>query len=258
MIWFLPAERSVNGLTYYLTDTPVTSEGTPEQKPSNEMTYEEKIDRLADNSKPVPIHDLYSNSLFEFRFPMSETESYYLLQDCLVALYYQMYFLKQQCNWERQQTTGDGFGWAFCRYGYEVNGTGCGSWQCPQGKGISGSDKHGENKCGTSTSGTPSPLQAFLTDCLPGFTCSKVKGFMDGNGKGKLNNISGYLECYPPFTEHLGHPTVPGTECAVPMGFSGSFREGGPASGTGTAAAGNKEVQLHHVVLEEVVLLTTC
>ncbi|GFE55992.1 variant erythrocyte surface antigen beta subunit, putative [Babesia ovis] len=220
---------------------------TPE-KPSNEMTYEEKIDRLANTKDSVPIHDLYTNSLFEFRFPMSETESYYLLQDCLVALYYQLYFLKQQCNWSRQSKDGDGFGWAFCRYGDGVNSDGCVSWICPKA-GAAGNDatKNGyaqtlaehTKACGQNgntggTNGTPSPLQAFLCDCLPGFSCKRVMGLLTTYKSSISNN---YQKCYMEFLEHRTHLPV-GQYCPIPMGFTGSFikKEG---SDTGTAAAGN-------------------
>ncbi|GFE56002.1 variant erythrocyte surface antigen beta subunit, putative [Babesia ovis] len=187
----------------------------------------------------VPIHDLYSNSLFEFRFPMSETESYYLLQDCLVALYYQMYFLKQQCNWIRQDTSGDGFGWAFCRYGDQVNGTGCGSWICPQAKAASdtsggqndysGTLKKHTGQCGQN--GNMSPLQAFLTDCLPGFTCEKVKANMEKYCKEQCDITKKYSDCYPDFLKHRDHAGY-GQYCPIPMGFSGSFKKSKGASGT--------------------------
>ncbi|GFE52785.1 variant erythrocyte surface antigen-1 family protein protein, putative [Babesia ovis] len=186
------------------------------------------------NTTRIDIHDMYANYLFKFSYPVTETQSYYVLQDCLVALYFQLYFLKQQCNWNRK----DGFEWTPCSYGADVSCDGCGSWICTGGGTgqYAGKVSSHRNECGQKNK--PSPLQAFLTDCLPGFTCSKVKGFME-TYKEKLKDISGYLSCYPPFTEHLGHPTVPGTECAVPMGFSGSFRSRGAAAPGGTGTAGS-------------------
>ncbi|GFE55586.1 variant erythrocyte surface antigen alpha subunit, putative [Babesia ovis] len=189
------------------------------------------------DSTRIDIHDMYANYLFKFSYPVTETQSYYLLQDCLVALYFQLYFLKQQCNWNRS----DGFDWTRCKYGNGVDCDGCPSWICQVGDRTAHTGT-GKDKCGKSGENKPSPLQAFLCDCLPGFTCSKVKGFLDGNGKGKLNNISGYLSCYPPFTEHLGHPTVPGTECPVPMGFTGCFKGSTPALGAGGSGSAGSAV----------------
>ncbi|GFE56083.1 variant erythrocyte surface antigen beta subunit, putative [Babesia ovis] len=191
-------------------------------------------------SNGVPIHDLYANTLFEFRFPMSETQSYYLLQDCLVALYYQM-----------TSNAGDGFGWAFCRYGEGVECTDCKSWICPEAvkKGQEYKAKNGrgtfkdleQTDCGNG-SGKASPLQAFLTDCLKGFTCPVLvdgtsgkkyqENLMELNEKSKLDD---YQKCYPDFRTHSTHCPILGQECAVPMGFSGSF---GGAKGT---ASGSKD-----------------
>ncbi|GFE53580.1 variant erythrocyte surface antigen beta subunit, putative [Babesia ovis] len=243
----VPQVGGTQTVTEPSVDAKTEDEGTEGQKASHEMTYQEKIDRLASTSTPVPIHDLYSNSLFEFRFPMSETESYYLLQDCLVALYYQLYFLRLQCNWHRQTFGADGFGWAFCRYGDGVNSTGCGSWICPKAGAATQSqgggdgtyakvlDKH-TNECGQNGSGTPSPspLQAFLCDCLPGFTCSRLTDDRSGYKKSMEQftterDTKQYNECYPPFLEHRRH-CPPGQYCPIPMGFRECFR---------TAAAGN-------------------
>ncbi|GFE55248.1 variant erythrocyte surface antigen beta subunit, putative [Babesia ovis] len=262
-------------------------------------------------SNGIPIHDLYANMQFWFSYPLSETQSYYLLQDCLVALYYQLYFLREQCNWQR--TRGDGFGWAACRYGDGVNSDECGSWICPVGKEyaealgektkvekelkelkdkqkkeLEENDKEKSKeevkkkvdealkevkekkkevekkleekqkelkKCGSGTS-NPSPLQAFLCDCLKGFTCPVVMEDRSEDGtkyqeklqelRKNSKNIKYYEGAYPEFLEHRTHTSdVFGTECAVPMGFSGSFRkgtEGGGAGGSGSAgsAVGSK------------------
>ncbi|GFE56001.1 variant erythrocyte surface antigen beta subunit, putative [Babesia ovis] len=238
------------------------------EKPSHLMTYQEKIDRLADNSKPVPIHDLYANTLFEFRFPMSETESYYLLQDCLVALYYQMYFLKQQCNFHRlphgQGNGGgspmDGFDWTLCRYGEGVNSDNISGWKCTENTG----QNKVQTQCGQQSN--PSPLQAFLCDCLKGFTCPEV---MEGESGKKVkyqenldklrdkkdNNHSIYSECYPEFLEHRNHVKIPGTECPVPMGFSGSFRSGGaPALGAGGSGSAGSAVGMSGLGINGIVM----
>ncbi|GFE55249.1 variant erythrocyte surface antigen beta subunit, putative [Babesia ovis] len=184
---------------------------------------------------------------FWFTYPLSETQSYYVLQDCLVALYYQLYFLGKQCNADRLS----GYGWGYCKYGEGVecdegkDGTGCLSWICPVGN----KSKHGNGKsddtnpCGKKDGGKASPLQAFLTDCLPGFTCKELlKG---GEYKTMLDKLrkdgdkdSVYPSCYPEFLSHRGHTKVFGQECAVPMGFSGSFREKSEGGQPGQAAAG--------------------
>ncbi|GFE55245.1 variant erythrocyte surface antigen beta subunit, putative [Babesia ovis] len=229
---------------------------TPGQKPTNEMTYEQKIDRLASTKDPVPIHDLYANTLFEFRFPMSETQSYYLLQDCLFGLFYQLYFLMKQCYWGRTL----GYGWGWCKYGDGVkcdeggvggvngNGKGCTSWICPEavenGKKYDSKKKNYEDikqeKCGKNGGGSPgkaSPLQAFLCDCLKGFTCPEVvkqESLLSQMATEK--DYKNYSECYPEFLEHRGHTKVFGQECAVPMGFTGCFRS--KSSGSGTSMIG--------------------
>ncbi|GFE55587.1 variant erythrocyte surface antigen beta subunit, putative [Babesia ovis] len=194
------------------------------------MTYEQKIDRLASTTTSVPIHDLYANSLFRFTYPLSETQSYYLLQDCLVALFYQLYLICRQCN--STQTFGNG--WGYCKYGEGVDcdgkdGKGCTSWICPVGN----KSEHEKNKkCGTDKA---SPLQAFLTDCLKGFTCPVVMDKMEKH-KDKINTPGVYLSCYMEFLEHRTHLPV-GQYCPIPMGFSGSFRSRG-ANGTGVGMSG--------------------
>ncbi|GFE52782.1 variant erythrocyte surface antigen alpha subunit, putative [Babesia ovis] len=170
---------------------------------------------------------------FWFSYPMSETQSYYLLQDCLVGLYYQLYFLRLQCNADRQTFGGDGFGWAFCRYGDGVNGDKCGSWICPKA-GAAGNEesknyaktlKDHTESCGTGNA-SPSPLQAFLTDCLKGFTCDVVRKYSTKDYK------------YPEFLEHRGH-CPPGQYCPIPMGFRECFKKGTEGQSQAAAGQGN-------------------
>ncbi|GFE56036.1 variant erythrocyte surface antigen beta subunit, putative [Babesia ovis] len=162
---------------------------------------------------PIAIHDLYANMQFYFSYPMSETQSYYLLQDCLVALYYQLYFLCYQCYWGRKS----GYGWNWCRYGKDVQCDGCTSWICPVGN----KKNYSHKECGQNPSA--SPLQAFLCDCLPGFACPEVK--VDD-----LKEISTkYSDCYPEFLKHRDHVrNKPGQYCPIPMGFTGCFKTGKP------------------------------
>ncbi|EDO05466.2 variant erythrocyte surface antigen-1 alpha subunit [Babesia bovis T2Bo] len=69
--------------------------------------------------------------------------------------------------------------------------------------------------------GTPSPLQAFLEDRLPGFSCSEVLN------DEKENPV------YPPAASHLGHCGGSGQCCPLPMGFRNQFQKGGITDMTG-------------------------
>ncbi|EDO05882.1 variant erythrocyte surface antigen-1 alpha subunit [Babesia bovis T2Bo] len=64
------------------------------------------------------------------------------------------------------------------------------------------------------TTGVPSPLQAFLEDRLPGFSCDVVRN--DGKDD----------PTYPPAASHLGHCNGSGQCCPLPMGFRNKFQEG--------------------------------
>ncbi|GFE54381.1 variant erythrocyte surface antigen alpha subunit, putative [Babesia ovis] len=167
-------------------------------------------------------------------------------------------------------------GWPYCKYGVGVkcddegkDGTGCKSWICPEavenGQAYWDAVKKGNEEekkkawqtlikaeqCGknggSSGASNPSPLQAFLTDCLKGFTCPVVmddssttgtSGSTGSSGKEYQENLQklrdkkdkstleDYNEAYPGFLDHRTHTmSVFGQECAVPMGFSGSFRK---------------------------------
>eukprot|EP00371_Babesia_bovis_P000148 XP_001608795.1 variant erythrocyte surface antigen-1, alpha subunit [Babesia bovis T2Bo] len=87
-------------------------------------------------------------------------------------------------------------------------------------------DQH-SNKCGKpsqpgicekclqpTTTGVPSPLQAFLEDRLPGFSCDVVRS--DDNDTPN----------YPLASSHLGHCNGSGQCCPLPMGFRGQFQKG--------------------------------
>ncbi|EDO06182.1 variant erythrocyte surface antigen-1 alpha subunit [Babesia bovis T2Bo] len=63
--------------------------------------------------------------------------------------------------------------------------------------------------------GTPSPLQAFLEDRLPGFSCEVVR-----------NTDTDKDTVYPPAASHLGHCGGSGQCCPLPMGFRGQFHSG--------------------------------
>ncbi|KAG6440227.1 variant erythrocyte surface antigen-1 alpha subunit [Babesia bovis T2Bo] len=74
------------------------------------------------------------------------------------------------------------------------------------------------------TTGVPSPLQAFLEDRLPGFSCREVP--QDENPE------------YPPAASHLGHCNGSGQCCPLPMGFRGQFHKGGTSDMTGSRLYG--------------------
>eukprot|EP00371_Babesia_bovis_P003253 XP_001611900.1 variant erythrocyte surface antigen-1, alpha subunit [Babesia bovis T2Bo] len=69
--------------------------------------------------------------------------------------------------------------------------------------------------------GTPSPLQAFLEDRLPGFSCSAVV------------NQEKEQPDYPLASSHLGHCNGSGQCCPLPMGFRGQFYSGSISDMTG-------------------------
>ncbi|GFE53583.1 variant erythrocyte surface antigen alpha subunit, putative [Babesia ovis] len=131
-------------------------------------------------------------------------------------------------------------------YGDGVNCDGCPSWQCPQGKGINGSsDQHSSDPCGQNGKGA-SPLQAFLCDCLKGFTCDQLTDENSECGKQLKELKSGspkgiYEKCYPDIGDHRQHILdKPGQYCPIPMGFKDCFRDkttGGDGS-AGSAVGG--------------------
>ncbi|KAG6440204.1 variant erythrocyte surface antigen-1 alpha subunit [Babesia bovis T2Bo] len=69
--------------------------------------------------------------------------------------------------------------------------------------------------------GFPSPLQAFLEDRLPGFSCDEVVNDDKDNPD------------YPPAASHLEHCNGSGQCCPLPMGFRGQFLKGGISDCTG-------------------------
>eukprot|EP00371_Babesia_bovis_P000886 XP_001609533.1 variant erythrocyte surface antigen-1, alpha subunit [Babesia bovis T2Bo] len=75
------------------------------------------------------------------------------------------------------------------------------------------------------TTGVPSPLQAFLEDRLPGFSCKEVVD-QDENPD------------YPSAASHLGHCNGSGQCCPLPMGFRGQFYSGSTSDSTGARLYG--------------------
>ncbi|GIX64789.1 uncharacterized protein BcabD6B2_42240 [Babesia caballi] len=156
------------------------------------------------------LHSLYSNSQFNLSIPSSGAGIFGALSNYAYALQFQLSFLYIQCR----NTYTVGCGWQECRFGKDVNsgsnnsapshicngytckdpskcehkGSGPNSISCTHNKGGVGAN------CGKS--GNLSPLQAFLTDCLPGFSRAQPS-----DPSSHLATCSGYM-------------------CHVPMGFN--------------------------------------
>ncbi|GIX63902.1 variant erythrocyte surface antigen-1 family protein [Babesia caballi] len=159
------------------------------------------------------LHGLYSNATFPFQYPSSGAALFYGLSDYTYALQFQLGFLYQQCS----QLYVNMCGWFMCNYGQGVNtnsskGKVVSSHICPAGctkQEHKNSDKFSEHKsgdcehdgCGTANN-RPSPLQAFLSDNL--------KGFSRGHPSGHSHHLA----------------TCSGRTCHVPMGFDKRLRPG--------------------------------
>ncbi|GIX64774.1 uncharacterized protein BcabD6B2_42090 [Babesia caballi] len=165
------------------------------------------------NTSEPWLFELFCNSAFQFKYP-SGTALFSKVSNYAYALQFQLHFLYQQCS----NTYTVGCGWRHCRFGKGINNGSktpvlshmCNGYRCSDpskcwhnGTNNSGGpdstncthNKGGVGaKCGTD--GKASPLQAFLTDCLPGFS------------RGHPTNS----------TSHLS--TCSGVLCHVPMGFN--------------------------------------
>ncbi|GIX61087.1 variant erythrocyte surface antigen-1 family protein [Babesia caballi] len=147
------------------------------------------------------LHSLFSNSQLNLSIPLSGPGILGALSNYAYALQFQLHFLYQQCN----NTYTKACGWNQCTFGQKIN-------QSSKDKVVpshicvigctknSGSHDHNSepdecehNGCGTKNK--PSPLQAFLTDKLRGFS------------RGHPSDSSSHLA------------TCSGSLCHVPMGF---------------------------------------
>ncbi|GIX64373.1 variant erythrocyte surface antigen-1 family protein [Babesia caballi] len=173
------------------------------------------------NSDDPFLHDLFCNSM-GFAYP-SGASLLYIISNYTYALQFQLHFLYQQCS----NTYTVGCGWRDCRYGYDINTNSnttvpfhiCEGFKCNGQSGCSHGDnsrnggasigscthnKKGEG-CGQTSN---SPLQAFLTD--------KLKGFSRGHpsdSSSHLSICSGYM-------------------CHVPMGFNPNDLRAAPGGNT--------------------------
>ncbi|GIX62594.1 variant erythrocyte surface antigen-1 family protein [Babesia caballi] len=169
------------------------------------------------------LHTLLTNGS-NFRYP-SGPELIKLLCDYMYALQFQLSFLYNQCR----SGYDEGFGWRDCKYGSEANNNSntpmtsfiCHA-DCESKHSTSNAKcehvKHDGSQCGQN--GSPSPLQAFLTDNLKGFSLPDVAK--------QIQYPEGHMKDHPP-----------GALCHMPMGFT-----------TSTIKAGRNPVYHIYVVLE--------
>ncbi|GIX65931.1 variant erythrocyte surface antigen-1 family protein [Babesia caballi] len=170
----------------------------------------------SDDSKSDPwLHRLYCNTHFNLKFPSSPSALFNALSNYAYALQFQLGFLYQQCSQLYVNTCG----WFMCTFGQGVNTTlktqVVQHHICPAGcsnHNIDDFSDHMNGDCGHKDCGentNASPLQAFLTD--------KLKGFSRGHPASLSNHL---VECS-------------GSICHVPMGFKakclrpGSKHQGG-------------------------------
>ncbi|GIX63231.1 variant erythrocyte surface antigen-1 family protein [Babesia caballi] len=169
------------------------------------------------DSKDPWLHSLFSNSQFNLSIPSSGTGLFNALSNYAYALQFQLSFLYIQCR----NTYTVECGWRDCRFGKDINNGVktpvlshiCNGYECKdatcQHKGSNTSCTHNKyddttNSCGQ---GSPSPLQAFLTDQLRGFS------------RGHPSDPSSHLA------------TCSGPMCHVPMGFSRALTKDPNATG---------------------------
>ncbi|GIX62468.1 variant erythrocyte surface antigen-1 family protein [Babesia caballi] len=151
------------------------------------------------------LHKLFCNSEFTFNFPAAPI-LFYNLSEYTYALQFQLMFLHGQCG----RSPVHGCGWRACKYGQGINnGTNIKLVQshiCPVRCTKSGGNHNTSNHTtgcehkGCGKAGKPSPLQAFLTD--------KLKGFSRGHPSDPSSHLA----------------TCSGVLCHVPMGFAGKLR----------------------------------
>ncbi|GIX61428.1 uncharacterized protein BcabD6B2_08630 [Babesia caballi] len=148
------------------------------------------------------LHSLFSNSQLNLSIPSSGAGIFGALSNYAYALQFQLHFLYIQCR----NTYTVGCGWQLCTFGQNINSDLQSqiveSHICPTGctntSKHTGGD-HGQGPCehdNCGTKGKYSPLQAFLTDRLKGFS------------RGHPSDPS----------SHLAYCS--GSLCHVPMGFN--------------------------------------
>ncbi|ORM40234.1 uncharacterized protein BXIN_2431 [Babesia sp. Xinjiang] len=169
---------------------------------------------ICDNTTPKSpkgFHDIYSNTAFNFEYPTTANALFPVLWDIVYFLLTQLYFLKRQCKFD----LGNACGWYYCKYGKGINTNGTAdatslkSWICQQ----TDAADHTSN-CGSTK---PSPLQAFLCDCLTGFRCQYIEDNKCQIQNGQLVPTNGVTPV--PYSDHVSHRQFH-LYCPVPMGFN--------------------------------------
>ncbi|GIX66234.1 variant erythrocyte surface antigen-1 family protein [Babesia caballi] len=164
------------------------------------------------------LYHLFCNGL-NLAYPSSGAIFFSTISNYAYALQFQLHFLYQQCS----NTYTHGCGWRHCRYGEGVNNGSnnfapshiCNGYNCTE---ISKCNHDGTQNCNHNkngvgancgqSAGKASPLQAFLTDCLPGFS------------RGHPSDPSSHLA------------TCSGSLCHVPMGFNPNDLRAAPGGNT--------------------------
>ncbi|GIX62248.1 extracellular matrix-binding ebh [Babesia caballi] len=162
------------------------------------------------------LFELFCNSQFKLSIPSSGAFLFSKVSNYAYALQFQLSFLYIQCR----NTYTIVCGWQECRFGKDINKstasqivpshicpTGCtkSTSEHSQGDHAQGNCEH--EGCGQESSNL-SPLQAFLTDNLNGFS------------RGHPSDLSSHLA------------TCSGYMCHVPMGFTNHLRAGGNSNGS--------------------------
>ncbi|GIX62997.1 uncharacterized protein BcabD6B2_24320 [Babesia caballi] len=151
----------------------------------------------ADTSDEPWLHNLFCNSM-NLQYP-SGSALFNALANYSYALQFQLYFVYSQCSGAYSYTCG----WNECRYGSGVAAAGLTSHLCPKGCSRRGNRHSNGDHSGCKhddCSSHGSPLQAFLTD--------KLKGFSRGHPSEPSSHLA----------------TCSGVLCHVPMGFTGKLR----------------------------------
>ncbi|GIX63474.1 uncharacterized protein BcabD6B2_29090 [Babesia caballi] len=146
------------------------------------------------------LYELFCNSAFHFKYP-SGAVIFSALSNYTYALQFQLIFLYSMCG-----NIGLKCGWQECTYGKEINPNGsgnslqshiCPGFRCQNATGCdhksSGNCKHNKytENGGCGQSGSPSPLQAFITGVLPSFghSTSTTPNHMSDHPQGALCHV---------------------------------------------------------------------
>ncbi|GIX64668.1 uncharacterized protein BcabD6B2_41030 [Babesia caballi] len=165
------------------------------------------------------LHSLFSNSQFNLSIPSSGAGIFSALSNYAYALQFQLSFLFFMCS-----NDGNKCGWQHCTYGKKISGSGTSALQSHICPGLTCGGKSGcihdgtANDCnhnkytesgGCGQSGSPSPLQAFITGALPSFglSSSSTPNHMSDHPQGAL--------CHTPMGFQANHLRSVGSGVAL-------------------------------------------